>query len=92
MTIERITQGIREESGDRFLLLYGANTSDSFCSEDLILQDIEQALHRYLKAQGYQRIAFYSGNRKLYFLDTDSRDRARLRPPIPSPIQGQTEI
>lgn len=92
VTIERITQGIREESGDRFLLLYGANTSDSFCSEDLILQDIEQALHRYLKAQGYQRIAFYSGNRKLYFLDTDSRDRARLRPPIPSPIQGQTEI
>lgn len=92
MTIERITQGIREASGDRFLLLYGANTSDSFCSEDLILQDIEQVLHRYLKAQGYQRIAFYSGNRKLYFLDTDSRDRALLRPPIPSPVQSQPEI
>ncbi|MCT7997509.1 AAA family ATPase [Laspinema olomoucense] len=92
MTIERITQGIREATGDRFLLLYGANTSDSFCSEDLILQDIEQVLYRYLKAQGYQRIAFYSGNRKLYFLDTDSRDRALLRPPHPSPVQGQTEI
>ncbi len=92
MTIERITQGIREATGDRFLLLYGANTSDSFCSEDLILQDIEQVLHRYLKGQGYQRIAFYSGNRKLYFLDTDSRDRALLRPPIPSPVQGQSEI
>lgn len=92
MTIERITQGICEATGDRFLLLYGANTSDSFCSEDLILQDIEQVLHRYLKAQGYQRIAFYSGNRKLYFLDTDSRDRALLRPPHPSPIQGQPEI
>ncbi|MCT7982782.1 AAA family ATPase [Laspinema sp. A4] len=92
MTIERITQGIQEGTGDRFLLLYGANTSDSFCSEDLILQDIEQVLHRYLKAQGYQRIAFYSGNRKLYFLDTDSRDRALLRPPHPSPVQGQTDI
>ncbi len=92
MTIERITQGIHEATGDRFLLLYGANTSDSFCSEDLILQDIEQVLYRYLKGQEYQRIAFYSGNRKLYFLDTDSRDRALLNRPIPSAVQGQPEI
>ncbi|MGL5191979.1 MAG: hypothetical protein ACRC8Y_00045 [Chroococcales cyanobacterium] len=33
MTIERITQGICEATGDRFLLLYGANTSDSLSWE-----------------------------------------------------------
>ncbi|WP_017720321.1 AAA family ATPase [Kamptonema formosum] len=92
MTIERITQEIRFQVGDRFILLYGANTSDSFCSDDLILQDIEQALHRYLKGQGYQRIAFYSGNRKLYFLDPESRDRALLRPPSPSPVSASDDI
>ena len=92
MTVERIIQEIRLQAGDRFILLYGTSTSDSFCSDDLILQDIEQALHRYLKAQGYQRIAFYSGNRKLYFLDSESRDRALLHPQNLSPANATDEI
>lgn len=92
MTIERITQKIRLQAGDRFILLYGANTSDSFCSDDLILQDIEQAFHSYLQEQGYQRIAFYSGNRKLYFLDYESRDRALLRPQNPSSVSVNDDI
>jgi SpoVK/Ycf46/Vps4 family AAA+-type ATPase len=92
MTIDRITQQIRLGTGDRFIILYGANTSDSFCSDDLILQDIEQALHRYLKGQGYQRVAFYSGNRKLYFLDPESRDRALLRPQSTAIVNANDEI
>ena len=92
MTIDRITQEIHLRVGDRFILLYGTHTSDSFCDQDLILQDIEQTLHHYLKNQGYQRIAFYSGNRKLYFLDFESRDRAIIPSPSFSCVPANDEI
>ncbi len=84
--VSRVTDRLSLQSGDRFIMLYGANTSDTFCSNDLILQDIEQVLHRYLKANGYQRIAFYTGNRKLYFLDLESRDRSLQHPPTKQPL------
>jgi len=80
MTVERVTSGLNLESGDRFLILYGANTRDTFCTPDLLLQDIDQVLHEYLRCEGYQRILFYSGVQKLYFLDERSRDRSRLQP------------
>ena len=80
MTVERITTGLNLQSGDRFLILYGSNTSDSFCTPDLLLQDIEQVLHQYLQSQNFQRILFYSGVQKLYFLDQQSRDRCRQQP------------
>jgi SpoVK/Ycf46/Vps4 family AAA+-type ATPase len=80
MTVERITTGLNLQSGDRFLILYGSNTSDTFCTPDLLLQDIEQVLHRYLRSQEFQRILFYSGVQKLYFLDQQSRDRCRQQP------------
>lgn len=80
MTVERVTAGLNLQSGDRFLVLYGTNTSDTFCTPNLLLQDIEQVLHQYFKSQGYQRILFYSGVKKLYFLDEESRDRCRLQP------------
>jgi SpoVK/Ycf46/Vps4 family AAA+-type ATPase len=86
--VSRVTDRLSLQSGDRFIMLYGANTSDTFCSNDLILQDIEQVLHRYLKANGYQRIAFYTGNRKLYFLDLESRDRCLQRPLTEQPIDS----
>jgi len=72
--MERVTARLNLEKGDRFIILYGANTSDMFCTQNLVLYDIEQVLHQYLKSQGYQRILFYSGIRKLYFLDTESHD------------------
>ncbi|MDQ2098826.1 MAG: AAA family ATPase [Tychonema bourrellyi B0820] len=80
MTVERVTSGLNLQSGDRFLVLYGANTSDTFCSQDLLLRNIEQVLHEYLRCEGYQRILFYSGTKKLYFLDEKSRARSRLQP------------
>jgi SpoVK/Ycf46/Vps4 family AAA+-type ATPase len=88
MTIERVTAGLDLQAGDRFLVVYGANTSDTFCTPDLLLMDIEQVIHRYLREAGYQRILFYSGVKKLYFLDQESRDRlrpgtgARLQTPL----------
>ena len=89
--VSRVTDRLSLQSGDRFIMLYGANTSDTFCTKDLILQDIEQILHRYLKANSYQRIAFYTGNRKLYFLDQESRDHCLQRPQTEQTI-NQTEI
>ena len=79
MTVERVTSGLNLKAGDRFLVLYGTNTSDTFCTPHLLLQDIEQAIHQYLKSQNYQRILFYSGVKKLYFLDAESRDRTRIQ-------------
>ncbi len=85
MAVKRATAGLNLQSGDRFLVLYGANTSDTFCTGDLLLQDIEQVLHRYLQAEGYDRILFYSGTRKLYFLDAQSRERCLQRPQASPP-------
>lgn len=78
MTVPRVTSGLNLKAGDRFLVLYGTNTSDTFCTPQLLLQDIEQVIHQYLKSQNYQRILFYSGVKKLYFLDATSRDRTRI--------------
>ena len=75
MIVERVTAELNNDAGDRFIILYGANTSDTFCTPELLLHDIESVLHRYLQSQGYQRILFYSGVNKLYFLDEESRDR-----------------
>jgi SpoVK/Ycf46/Vps4 family AAA+-type ATPase len=79
MNVQRIASRFNWETGDRFVVLYGIHTGDSFCTPDLLVCDIEQALHRYLQAQGIQRILFYSGVDKLYFLDRQSRDRCQLR-------------
>jgi SpoVK/Ycf46/Vps4 family AAA+-type ATPase len=83
MSVERVTSGLNLQSGDRVLVLYGANTRDTFCTPDLLLQNIEEVLHEYLRSEGYQRILFYSGTNKLYFLDEKSRDRCRLQPQTP---------
>jgi SpoVK/Ycf46/Vps4 family AAA+-type ATPase len=86
MSVERVTAGVKLDVGDRFIILYGGNTSDTFCTQELLLRDIEWVLHRYLKSQGYQRILFYDGHQKLYFLDAESRERflpASCNAPLP---------
>lgn len=92
MTVNRVTSGLNLQAGDRFVVLYGTHTSDTFCTPDLRLQDIEQVLHGYLQAHGYQRILFYSGVKKLYFLDAASRDRSRLQPEIASNAAAQMQL
>ena len=90
MTVARVTSGLNLKAGDRFLVLYGTNTSDTFCNSQLLLQDIEQVIHQYLKDQNYQRILFYSGVKKLYFLDAESRERTRI-PSSPNQKSTPTE-
>lgn len=80
MTVKRVTSSLNLQAGDRFVVFYGANTSDTFCTSDLLLCDIEQVLHRHLQQQGYERILFYSGVKKLYFLDEKSHEFTRVQP------------
>lgn len=80
MSVKRVISGLNFQSGDRFVVFYGANTSDTFCTEDLLLCDIEQILYCHLKQQGYERILFYSGVKKLYFLDEQSRQLSSAQP------------
>ncbi|MBC1238350.1 AAA family ATPase [Nostoc sp. 2RC] len=81
MTVERVTAGLNLTAGNHFIILYGANTSDEFCTPDLLLHDIEWVLHQYLQSQGYQRILFFNQHRKLYFLDRESCQRC-----LPEPV------
>lgn len=55
----------------RFFFVAG-NTKDSFCSSDLAQTDLEFALYKELKANGYERIVFYSKKQKLYCFDQES--------------------
>ena len=73
MIIERINRALDLEARNRFIVLYG-HTSDSFCTPELVLLDLRQVLFRHLKSSGFQRILYFSGTEKLFFLDDESRD------------------
>jgi SpoVK/Ycf46/Vps4 family AAA+-type ATPase len=70
--IERIAQNINPANGNRFFVLYGGGIEDVFISAELHEINIEQALLQTLKQAGFNRVAFISPHRPLYFLDPDS--------------------
>lgn len=90
MTVERVRASVNLEAGDRFIILYGSNTSDTFCIPELLLHDIEQVLHRHLKSNGYQRVLLFSGEEKLYFLDAESRAQCLPSQATQPPISTQS--
>lgn len=57
----------------RFLCYFG-QTGDLFADELLYPQNIEFALHRQLKAAGYERVVFYGYSKGAYFLDAESKE------------------
>lgn len=71
MSISRLTENIRLDRGDRFILFYG-NVNDEFCDDDLVFGNIDLILWRYFREQGYQRIVFFQGAEKIYCLDQES--------------------
>jgi SpoVK/Ycf46/Vps4 family AAA+-type ATPase len=77
--MERLQRLFRFDTGTRFFVLYGQGLSDCFITRDYVECGIEGALHRMLKLQGFERIAFYSPRGLIYFLDTSSRDLSRPR-------------
>lgn len=56
----------------RFLCYYGY-TGDLFVDEMLYPHNMEFALHRQLKAAGYERVVFYGYSKGAYFLDEESQ-------------------
>jgi len=95
MAVERVRASVNLEAGDRFIVLYGSNTSDTFCTPELLLHDIEQVLHQHLKSNGYHRVLFFSGEEKLYFLDAKSRDRclpSQVNQPLGSSQSNQLKV
>ena len=77
MPVERLQQALRFHLGYRFFFLYGPGINDTFITTDYAELNIEQALWRLLRDHGFERIAFVSADRPLYFLDPRSRDLAR---------------
>lgn len=75
-----VTQGQAKQSLSfhRCFFLYG-NIHDEFCTPDCQVLDIEQLLHQHLHDLGYERIVFYHGQEKIYFLDKDSWESATQR-------------
>lgn len=95
MTVERVRANVNLETSNRFIILYGSNTGDTFCTPQLLLHDIEQVLHQHLKSNGYQRILLFSGEEKLYFLDVESRDRclpSQTNQPLSSTPSNQLTV
>jgi SpoVK/Ycf46/Vps4 family AAA+-type ATPase len=74
--------------GDPLLLVHGPGTDDAFVDGAYRICGVEEALWEALRAAGFDRIAFYSLSRKLYFRDEDSWRDSRPRgaaPPAQAP-------
>jgi AAA+ superfamily predicted ATPase len=65
------------EDGDPVIVVYGPGVDDAFVDTSYRICSIEEAIWETLRQAGYQRIAFYSLNRKLYFRDDESLRASR---------------
>jgi SpoVK/Ycf46/Vps4 family AAA+-type ATPase len=86
MAVERLYNALSINSGNRFMILYGEGLDDVFITESYEQVSIETALHEALKELGFERIAFVSPHRPVYYLDQLSQDLS-----IPSGIQHSLE-
>jgi replication-associated recombination protein RarA len=77
---------------DPVLFVYGPGTDDAFVDTAYRTCGVEGALWECLRAAGFERVAFYSLTRKLYFRDEVSRAAARPRgvPTRPGPTADGT--
>ncbi|MCW3488691.1 AAA family ATPase [Dethiobacter alkaliphilus] len=72
MSVLRLTENVKMDRGDRFILFYG-NVNDEFCEDGLILWNIDLMLWRFFTDHGYRRIVFFDGADKITFYDHESR-------------------
>ena len=79
--MERLAK-LEKLSSRRIAFIYGQNTQDLFLTTDYREINFDQAIFEILRAQGYKRIVFFGYDRRLYFMDEDSRT-------LTSPQQGQ---
>jgi AAA+ superfamily predicted ATPase len=80
-------------NGDPVIFVYGPGTKDAFVDSAYRICDIEECLWEVLHEAGFERIAYYSSERSLYFRDDESRDllyprRARSGA-VPAPLASE---
>jgi SpoVK/Ycf46/Vps4 family AAA+-type ATPase len=63
--------------GDPVIFVYGPGTDDAFVDASYRICEIEECLWAALRAAGFQRIAFFSLDQKIYFRDEESRRSLR---------------
>ncbi|RRR73162.1 MAG: AAA family ATPase [Candidatus Viridilinea halotolerans] len=91
MTVERLSQALRFDQGNRFFLLYGPGVNDRFIAEDYVECGLEQALHRVLRQHGFQRIVFFASHSGgVYALDRASQQACLPQPAASAPPTAAT--
>ena len=63
--------------GDQLIFVYGPGTDDAFVDASYRICEIEECLWEVLREAGFQRIAFFSLDQKLYFRDDVLRSTLR---------------
>ncbi len=64
-------------NGDPLIFVYGPGTDDAFVDAAYRVCEIEECLWEVLHGAGFQRIAFFSLDKKFYFRDEESRGALR---------------
>ena len=76
-THHRLHGPLNQLDQSRFLILFGQGVPDSYLDPQGEESTIEEALLAELKSMGFQRIAFYSTMKSLYYLDLESENVER---------------
>jgi SpoVK/Ycf46/Vps4 family AAA+-type ATPase len=72
MAVERIRTAFEKTGPYRFTILFGQGIDDAFISHNRKELNIESALMRYLRHQGFQRVLFFSPHQAIYQIDSNS--------------------
>ena len=90
-TLERKEFIIPPVVDSRFIIVYGKGVDDTFITPRLMEQNLEHILWEALREQAFDRIAFYSPHRTIYYLDEQSEILSRPAPPQPSVTESQEQ-
>jgi SpoVK/Ycf46/Vps4 family AAA+-type ATPase len=74
--VERLQAQLNFNNGSRFFILYGPGIEDVFITRNYRQVSFEQALLQVLNQAGYNRVAFLSPHKPVYFLDAVSKNSA----------------
>lgn len=69
MAVERIRAAFEKSGSHRFTILFGSGIDDAFITNNRKEMNIEAALMRYLRQQGYQQVLFFSPHQAIYQID-----------------------
>lgn len=88
MMIERFASLFSTSSPNRINILYGPGVDDIYINMEGYELRFEEALYEVLKAQGFERIIFFSMHRSVYFYDEHSAELSRPSRPEQGRIRG----